>query len=140
MGLFGRASLQDFWLRSSFFYPNMSSSMSYSFEKKIKTRGQLHKIHQASQRVPHRQCFHTFSLSCTKITHHATRLHNISFWFSRDRPLIIKNNLGNSHKSIILQKLESTYKPGTCQTYLDILLKLFYGKAVKLKLKIPTTL
>jgi hypothetical protein len=51
---------------------------------------------------------------------------NIPLRFSRDSPLIIKGNLENSHKSIVLQKLEFMCKPNTLQTHLNNLLKLFY--------------
>ena len=46
------------------------------------------------------------------VTQHTTSV------LSGDNPLIIKGNQGNPHKSIVLQKLESIYKPNAPKTHL----------------------
>jgi hypothetical protein len=64
------------------------------------------------------------------VTQHTTSV------LSGDNTLIVKGNQGNPHKSIVLYKLESIYKPNAPRTHLNNLMELFYSKIGKPKLKL----
>jgi hypothetical protein len=68
-------------------------------------------------------------LTMPLVTQHTTSV------LSGDNTLIIKGNQGNPHKSIVLYKLESIYKPDAPRTHLNNLLELFYSETGKPKLK-----
>jgi hypothetical protein len=100
--MFGRASLQEFQIRSNFFNPNRSSSTSFSLKKKSKLEARFVKFMKLL-----RGCFkNTVFISPYEavrklptmplVTQHTTSV------LSGDNPLIIKGNQGNPHKSIVL--------------------------------------